>query len=298
MTTTPGSMAVSPLTLAAMFGASEPILGGPCHWRENAAADAATIARQIGANLQYRRLRDLALNMLEIKTLAAWTAEEVNAFLRANGFDIALEPFPAQTFGIAAVSDFLVMWETKLERTTFLADILGRPVDAFVVPKGMILASSRLVDPSGTFWIRTQTDDLVGLSMAMRPAGAGDLLRQVQLRMALPKTDASVQLHVPCVDLNVKPDVSYLLGMHATPPSGGPPAIISQAVMQAMFRMNEHGARAKVAMAAAVTRGFSMPPDVLKFDRPFLAWIERPDVDVPLAAFWIDPADWKDPGEL
>ena len=61
----------------------------------------------------FRMCRNEVLGIPEIQSIASWSADEINTFLRQRGFDIQLQPFDSSTFGIASVLDVLVEWLRK-----------------------------------------------------------------------------------------------------------------------------------------------------------------------------------------
>ncbi len=289
------SLVSSPLTLVAMFFAAEPILGPARQWLATSTKP-ANHWRQNEAVRLYLELRELVSGVPELATIASFNHEEVNRFLREKGLDIQLGPFNDMTFGTAAVTDIGMKWTEEAKRGEILVG--STRVPSFVTKPTFLLSSDARHDRSSTFWIKTQTDDLVGVAMAPRPSDPEELLAATLERMQLTKRCTSpCEVELPMVDLNLQPDVSYLVGM-STQEASGNEARISQALMQAIFRMNHLGARSLTGMAMAVTRSFTAPPPRITFDQPFLAWIERPGLPVPLAAYYIEQADWREPAML
>lgn len=287
-----------PLTLAALLFASETILGDNCEWHPEDGADETKRTRQSEAARWYLELRALVPALPELETLAAWTAEDINAFLVSHGFTIKLDPFGPDAFGVAAISDFPVLWIEEAEGRMIYDPSSGRAKPGFILDRDWIVSSSPDADRDATYWVRTQTDDLVGLAMAPRPESPEALLAEVRRRMGVATQPSDCALAVPCVDIDMRPDVSYLIGLSTVSPLVGRATIV-QAVMQAVFHMNRKGARSRIAMAAEVQlEACSWSPAVLTFDRPFLFWMQRPGLDVPLCAYYIVPADWKEPAEL
>lgn len=285
----------SPLTLAALFRAAEPILGDVADWHLVGFDNAD---RQEAAVQAYATYRAIVSEMREIESTCAWSADEINAWLAARKFDIMLEPFSPKTFGMAAVSDFSVQWP-EAAGLEHIRRPDGSTHEGFRLKSDWLLCDD---DPgeNTTLWVRTQSNDVIGIAMAPRPGSESELLKEVRMRMSVParsRHPSPAMADLPMVDLDAKLDLSYLVGMWTKMPDRKFPDIITQALGQAMFRMNEKGARARVAMAAAVTRSLSMPR-VIAFNKPFLLWIERPGVNVPLFAAYLESDCWKKPAEL
>ena len=58
----------------------------------------------------------------EIESIASYSSDQVNAFLRERGFTIQLDPWNAPDFGVASVLDLLVEWAQKGEVTSVRMD--------------------------------------------------------------------------------------------------------------------------------------------------------------------------------
>ncbi|NBS41999.1 hypothetical protein EBS80_05085 [bacterium] len=296
-----GSMAASPLTMAALFFAAESILGPNRAW--NPGGNPAHAERQTEAARWYTALRDRVPALPEVETLAAWTAHEINAFLAAHGFTVELEPFGPDSFGVAAITDFPVLWPEEARGQMMWVESIDEARPGFVLDADWITSSSPTVDRDATFWVRTQTDDALGVAMIARPESTEALLAEVRRRMSEPAHaigGLGCEVQLPCVDIDIQPDVSYLLEMWTTQEGTGQKATVMQAVMQAIFRMNRKGARSRIAMAAEISLECCTPeqPQLVTFNRPFVVWMQRPGLDVPLCAYYVDPADWKEPAEL
>jgi serine protease inhibitor len=98
------------------------------------------------------------------------------------------------------------------------------------------------------------------------------------------------------IDMNTEDDLSWLIGMRTVDEQGNPWRI-SQAKQQTKLRLNEKGARAQ--SAAAIGCGtLSMPPPPFIVDRPFVFWVMRAGIDLPLFVSYITPEHWKEPADL
>jgi hypothetical protein len=60
-----------------------------------------------------------------------------------------------------------------------------------------------------------------------------------------------------------------------------------------LFKLDKTGAKAEAAVALGVTRGISLHNISLVFDQPFIAWIEKPGIDLPVFVSWCDYDSWK-----
>ena len=233
----------------------------------------------------------------EIESVASYHVEEINTFLRQHKFNIQLRPFPPGDFGTASVLDLNLTWleagiPTKVQtynRQLFPAVYLkGRGVELLQLDNH----EEELVK------LTTKSGDIVYLTMLDQDiASEFDLLTTIQTLKQFPRRDEWSYYQgviFPMVDLDLEINTQWLLGLY-TQSDNGIPAIISQALQQTKFKMNEFGARVKSAAAIAVTRGGPMPYII---NRPFLIWIERPGLSHPLFAGYITQEHWRNPGDL
>lgn len=237
-------------------------------------------------------------NPLQVDSIASYAAEEINSFLASKGFNIALEPFtdPGE-FGTASVMDVLVKWLHPGTSTNLVAAD-QQTYSAARLKRGVQLGISS-ISRTPVAYIDTQHPDYrVGFTVPTAPiSDAFDLVDFVEdIRKARLHPDFQHQgLVFPKVSLDQRVNIDWIKRMNTTG-EDGLPAIITQALQQTKYRMNEIGARAESAVALGVTRGMSPAPLVI--DRPFVCWMEKAGISLPLFAGYINYADWKDPGSL
>lgn len=250
---------------------------------------------------------------LKIASIASDEAVEINRFLQEHGFSINLDPFPPPPpprFGVASVMDVLVEWPDKGEVQPLLA------ADNNTYPGvKMNRASAFIVNQhEPVVYLQTKNRDYqVGMIIPDDPIDdAFDLIDFVTARKEELGEDIRQRISrltrryqgviFPKISLDQEPDISWLEGMWTDGYYKGVsgPSIIEQALQQTKFKMNEIGARAESAMAMRVmTLGAPAPePEPYKIDRPFVCWIERKGISLPLFAAYIQYPDWKDPGSL
>jgi hypothetical protein len=101
---------------------------------------------------------------------------------------------------------------------------------------------------------------------------------------------------VPMMDFDLTPDLDWLLGASLATEHGGF-YTIRQALQQFKMRMDETGARVKVATALGVgySARFGPEPKVFIVDRPFYGWRTQRGIDVPMAVFFADWDCWRTP---
>ena len=99
----------------------------------------------------------------------------------------------------------------------------------------------------------------------------------------------------PMVHYDQHEDISFLKGMRIE----GTGHYVAEAVQQTRFRMNEFGARAESAVA--MTKRLCASSEERKpyvLDRPFILWIERGGIGIPIFMAVFAEDVWKDPKTL
>lgn len=234
----------------------------------------------------------------EIDSIASWTVEDINTFLQLRGFTIKLQPFGGDTFGVASVLDLLVEWPVKGEVTTLQGIDRKTYPGVRISGEGVKFFKAYRHDYPIAM-LETKTRDRVYMTMLDRnPSDGFDLVeRKQKISHGLTPLLEYDGLIFPMVDMDQNVDIGWLLGMH-TRGKDGQPARITQALQQTILKMNAVGARAKSAVAVAVTRSIAMPkPDVI-INGPFLIWFERDGVTKPFFVGHITQEHWCDPGSI
>jgi Serpin (serine protease inhibitor) len=240
--------------------------------------------------------RQESLSIAEIESIASFTADEINRFLRERGFRIQLAPFRRggnwREIGVASVQDLLADWlrpgtETTVQRQdgkVYPAVRLGTAVSCFYRAAHHSYSVAQLETTSGDLVYMTRLDSA--------PADFELLSRVQQLSGSLQRIFDYNDIVFPMVELKQEVDSSWLLNLETTS-SEGEPVKITQALQETHLAMNQEGARAKSAAALAMRVGavFRPQPDLV-IDRPFLVWFQRPRLTKPLFVGYITEEDW------
>ncbi len=252
----------------------------------------------------YAAHRDEITKLSDLEALASTSFAELNKFLEARGFNPMFQPFSAEdSIGVAAVLDMLVEWMIKGTPTPIRryenSEYVNYP--AF----GISAAGAEIWDAAGyehpLVRLRTKTGHGVWLMKANEPASGLDLNRQAQQLLTRTERRPSLRwrgVTVPMLEMDLKVDLSWMLGTEAISSIKGPYEI-SQAFQQFKLRANDIGARVKVATGFTIraTSAMAPPPPPYVFDDPFLGFFTQPgDETLPLAAFWADTDVWQNPG--
>jgi hypothetical protein len=247
-------------------------------------------------NLFKQCLGDVSeLSEKEIKRKVSKVASELNRFLAESGFDIRLEDFPGDGFGVVSILVIKVKW---LEAGKIISiNSNNKEFDGVLLKSGVNICQARDY-PNPIAEIKTQNRDIVYISIADKPRGEFELLEfSDKLDKPLRHLPGYKGVEFPMVDLNQEVDISWLIGMSTVDEKGGD-WFISQAKQQTKFRMNERGAIAESSAAIGVMRCISHDAPPLTIDKPFFVAITRPGCAKPLFVGYCSWDVWKNPGKL
>jgi hypothetical protein len=245
----------------------------------------------------------------ELKSIASRNAEDINEFARSEGFDIHLDPFSDGEFGTASIMKIKVEWTEEGLPTT----IIGRSNK--VSYPGFILEQKNLIhyrSSEHTYPVtlletkNAQQGEKVYVTMVDRNTIGKDVfaLSTFVKKIQNSRLDHSYEysdIHIPIVDIDDKPDISWLVGMRRRDQKDRE-WVIAEAIQQTKFRMNAKGAVAKsIAImrleCASASISFDKKPP-LKINQQFVIWIERQGLSQPFFIGYITEEDWKDKGDL
>jgi hypothetical protein len=239
--------------------------------------------------------RDEVAGIPELKGICSRDHEVVNAFLRQNGFSIQLNPMAGiDKIAAASILKLALEWAEKGTTTNVTYD--GKNYPAVKMGAGGVRFYECHGHQNPVCVIRTKSGDDVGLTML-----DSNPLTEKELALTADRIFENLQHHrgefaglvFPMVDLDMRPDISWLLGMK-TMCADGLQGIISQALQQTRFAMDEVGARVESAAAVAVSRGMSVP-QVHVINRPFIAVVNRDGLRQNIFTGYIAPDSWKRP---
>lgn len=288
--------------IAALLAAEDTILGRDRTWHAVNAKQERLLAEIFPA------MRPENVSIPEIEQEVSWEAEAINEFLRRHGMDIRLEPFTRDTFGFAAVMRVAVQWLIAgverdivgIDGKTYAGARIEQEHDYTV--NGLNLEFLRSPShPNPIVTLRTKSKDVVHLTRFDGEASSAfDLMAYAGKLLTDTERSRDYEgVHFPMVDLDVQPDVSWLLNMWTTQRASELRAVMVQAVQQCKLQMNHEGAVATDAFAGAATlECCRMPKPDLVINGPFLFVLERPGLQQPMFVAHVCPDMWKNPGEL
>lgn len=239
----------------------------------------------------FEDLMEQSMNIEELESIASEDVEDVNDWLSQKGYDIRL-PKGKEELSVASVFEALLKWITEGSKTT----ILGADGSEYmgVLMKNATVAHEVAVHKNPVVRVRAKTGETVCMSIVDDvPEGfAGLFLKVAQLDSVKSTSHQHEGATFPMVDLDMRPDISFVNGLEV-----GPEFLVGNAIQQTRFRMNEKGAKVESAAAGQLFRS-AMIKRPCAIDRPFLLWIRRDGFEFPLFAALLCEDVWKEPKEL
>lgn len=235
--------------------------------------------------------QEVAYNYVGVSAVADTDIAVVNAKLMEWGFGIQLAELPGvDALALAARNVVSIRWQEPGQ----VAPYDGHA--GFTLAAGVSVVEDDNL-PSPQVRIRTAAGDTVCIQECDEPGSWRELLAKVAYAAEVGRTArrsiSGAVVKAPMVKLNVQPDVSWLCGLRL----GG--FFVAQALQQVIFGMNHLGVEAREATAMTMLRGLApKPPLVFTITRPFLIWIERDGLKVPVLQAHIGRECWQDPGDL
>lgn len=283
------SAVFSPYTLMDALVASEDILGPERLWHHTNSDQARFLETYYDSHRQ-----DVHL-IPELESVASYHLGEINDFLRHHDFTIQLRP-PVD-FGMASVLDVNVAWLLPGRKTKVRTESRELYPAAYLPPRGVQFVQLE-EHPNLVVQLTTQTEDVLYLTMLDEYPDTFELIPTIQSFSHQNPQYVQNSLYAgvifPMVDLDMEVETAWLAGLH-TKGEDGITAVVTQALQQFKFKMNERGARIQNAAGMGVTRGGPRPYII---NRSFLVWVERPTLALPLFAAYITPQDWREPRKL
>ncbi len=266
-----------------------------------------------------------------IESAADLSVDVINKFLAEHGSSLRLDAAGDGSIYTAAILDVLLQW-IKQGTAGKLQGADSKTYDAFTLDTDfrshiatfdcvemMFMSSPGYIHPSAIhIQINTNNGDLVNFLIEMPdeqplPGVAFAELKDQAIknilelivdgcmdkRMLHTLTRKSYhKLTLPMISLDQENDISWLCGM-STKSVSGEDFSIAQALQQNKLKMNQFGVRAQSDVAVAIMRTcFVTPLTELIVNSPFFMWLERPGMNRPLFAAYLDYDAWSNPGSL
>jgi hypothetical protein len=272
--------------------------------------------KQVELLEKYRKCWQMADKLFtseEMKYFASCSHEELNTWLKSNGFDIQLGKFKRpDDFGTVSIMDVLVSWLVSGDISSVWANF---PTGEKQFPGVCLSGQQNNIQffqdtskyPHPVACLQVNDKDTVYMTLADDKANTlsemGLLDHLSEIARTVRKPTVFKDLYFPMIDLDMQPDISWLCGLNFE--CGNDSFQVAEALQQTKFKMNEKGARAKSAVAVTVTRSCTMvrePTPPMVINAPFYFWMEREtgtrDNNIPHFAAVLGYDCWKNPKNL
>lgn len=283
------------------LAAAGDFLGKPCQWTAVSGPAGDTQRRFLERFTPTTRIHEINALGNTLQRKASADAKVINDWLSEKGWPDVKVPPPGgpDGFCVASVLDVLVEWIKLGNKTTIRVENASFP--AVSIGKDGVSAVRVPGHDSPIVQLATKSGDTVFMTIHSQPASddpfaiqsAVDTLRG-KLANAVPVKQLLGTIF-PMISHSDAEDLSWIINMRTFPAPDS--HYIAYAVQRTRFRMNEQGARAQSAAAMALKRSGPVGEWVI-IDKPFLLWIERKGIELPLFAGWFGTDSWKDPGGL
>ena len=256
---------------------------------------------QVFAWLEQHRGLLASVTGLDAKASRFW--QELNSFLTERKFDPMVAPFdPNKGIGVVSILDKLVHWLHGPGTVVEMHTEQGRRPGFELPPTGVNIYEVEgyqrsyllelLTKSDDTLWLFPHNDtSLDGINLAKLSMDVMSKPRRTPMRKRMlgeGEYPRYAGAQVLMVDFDIKPDISWLLGAD-THTEGGDHYFVDQAAQQFKLRMDQTGARVKVATATVILHSMREEPILFRLNRPFYGWWTQKGLDLPMAAFF---ADW------
>jgi len=274
------SIAISPFTMPAALAAADPFLNDP-EWEVS-----PNNLEQVEWLARFRRRARLARSMDTIRSHATVQAAEHAAWLEHQGWKAQITQGQSGDIFLAAVLNIAAWWQEP-----------GRAYEENGIHRALVKKGCSLFETTGQHPVVEITTQKPAYNFCFQQVDVAPTtkteLAAHALQMVTRPTRGDVYLDFPMVNLLVRDDARYMIGLHAGE------NVVTQASEQLRLELNEIGGRASATAEIAVSRGINSSPRVVKLDGPFIVAInhtnaETPDEKVVFAAY-CDRDAWGKP---
>lgn len=236
-----------------------------------------------------------------LEALVSPDYQPLNELLRKHGFN---ETFgPGIDLGVVSILDMLVEWLHQATKTTIDEPLGGgafKQYPAFEVPEDGVQLYRVGANAEPLVRLLCKNGDSVWLVIpGLTPASGLQLALTAQAMAEMAHTEYQGDYAgavVPMLEMDLEPDLGWLNGLGITSPEYGTRSI-DEAAQQYKLRMNEQGARVKVA-TTFVFESCVIEPEPYRLDRPFIGWFTQAGHDeLAIAPFYAAQDSWKSSGE-
>ncbi len=279
--------------LAALSIAEEKFLGFEGSWQAFNAEQQVLMEKYWPFRTQLERLLPE-----ESRSIASADIAEINQFLKDNGFNIQLRNNGRGGFRVASILKIMLKWKKPGTETILETDTGSYPAVYMKAENNAEFSIAKSSNGGNVLMVKAENGDTVYMQPHENAIHGDEPLKEFKLieygkdlvtQELVSLTSYYEGALFPMVDLDQSSEIDWLLGLAKSS------YMISQALYQTKFQMNEKGAIAQSAVALLFERSCHQVryKPTFKIDKPFYLWIVRDGVSVPLFAAYIDTGDWK-----
>ncbi len=237
-----------------------------------------------------------------MKGKSTWDVKIINKWFADNGFSIKLtaKPQPDQEmFYLGCIYSHLLTWQQAGSEQKLRGEN-GKDYDGvYMKRRGLSFYS---LDHLSIASVATKDTRDVAYMM---PCKLGAEISPFELSLFARATQRDMKrtgefsaLHFPMVDLNVDTSLDWLKGIWTETFKIDQIARVVEAKQQSKLKMNHKAAKAESAAGISVSFESVSLDRPMVIDQPFLFWISRQGIPMPLFAAWVDFESWANPGNF
>lgn len=248
------------------------------------------------------------LSLFKPEELRSWVsdnADELNSVLVKEGFAFKVKEFLPHKLGIVSIINILIEWLTKGAEETIKHSNKTYPA---ILMKNEAMAESQSlpifetyvssVHEHPVFCANTKTGERVFMTVAEKEVAAFSLVFVIEkIRKRRASRGCCDHLLVPMIDYGEVNEILWLTGL-ANTDKQGQKWEISEALQQTKFKMNCRGMHIKSMAMTPIRVTSNLSPKIYEIDQPFLLWVERRGLDIPIIYAYLDETSWKNPGDI
>ena len=254
-------------------------------------------------NLSFQPEDLIRFSTSELKSKASAVISEVNEWLKENGYSIQLtETSTTDSFAVASILEINTEWQQEGIETTLRGQSVDYKAFSLKLKNENTSIYGSIEDPNfNTFCIEDYANPVIfftaknyDLIYLLEADQTKELKNPTEMYRFIGKSVSKHskvyninKLVLPELDLNVKPDISWIHKMNFV--SNNNQYFIDEAKQQIKFKMDKVGAEVKTATTMRCMSGSLMPASkTWYFDKPFYIWLCRPGTHQPYFSGYID----------
>jgi len=220
-------------------------------------------------------------NLPEINSMADEDISKVNEWIKQQGFDIQLGDNAGPGFAVAAIMRLILNWKEEGTDSS-----IGN-WRAAKLSKGYSLSHNAEFHNHPVIRINCKNGDVACMSIWGQPLDSNEKFLLAVSKLRNVKEPIFVDtVKFPCISLDTQEDYDWIKGLRA-----GSGFRITECKSQTKLKIDEFGAVVESCSAVFMYRGGRFGKNYV-IDKPFLFWVERKGVSLPLFAAFLCEDVW------